>query len=119
QHFIENIPGMQCLYIDLENHCPQPIFVLMEISVRNLFLSILFIFFWNHSSFTQCSNSSECGPGYICCGGSCKQAGTCAPGNPPPPGLVVPIDSHISFLLFSGLGLGVFFYFSQRKKESA
>ena len=36
---------------------------------------------------------------------------------PPPPGLVVPIDSNISLLIAAGLGLGIFFLVSSRKKE--
>jgi len=94
----------------------------MKVSVRNIFVSLLFIFFINLNGFGQsCTGpgSGGCGPGRLCCNGQCVTANTCAPGNPPPPGLVVPIDSNISILIISGIGLGVYFFAFQRKKETA
>ena len=59
-----------------------------------------------------------CNPGYVRCRGSdtCIPARNCGVG-PPPPGLVVPIDSEISLLIAAGLGLGIFFLVSSGKKE--
>jgi len=62
--------------------------------------------------------NSGCGPGLLCCNGKCVAANTCAPGNPPPPGLVVPIDSKTSLLLLTGIGLGIFYFVNGRKKEN-
>lgn len=38
------------------------------------------------------------------------------PGGPPPPGLVVPIDNHLSLLIAAGLSLGIYFFASAGKK---
>jgi hypothetical protein len=66
-----------------------------------LFIAILFSF----SSFAP----PECGPGEKFCNGGCHPAADCRQGGPPPPGLVLPIDSNIYFLLAAGLGLGIYF----------
>ena len=39
------------------------------------------------------------------------------PGGPPPPGLVVPIDTNSPVLLISGLLLGIYFLHLSRKKS--
>ena len=64
------------------------------------------------------SYGQRCDPGYVHCRGAaeCTPARECGVG-PPPPGLVVPIDSKISLLIAAGLGLGIFFLVSSRKKE--
>jgi hypothetical protein len=41
------------------------------------------------------------------------------PGNPPPPGLVVPLDTNIYFLLVAGLGLGIYFLRASWKKSTS
>ena len=80
--------------------------------MKRIFLLIL-IFFSVSYSYGQ-----RCDPGYVRCRGSatCIEARLCGVG-PPPPGLVVPIDSKISFLIAAGLGLGIFFLVSSRKNE--
>jgi len=60
--------------------------------------------------------SQTCGNGLVPCGKDKK----CLPPmecgrNPPPPGLVVPIDTNIQFLLIAGLGLGIYFFGFQKK----
>jgi len=39
-----------------------------------------------------------------------------APGGPPPPGLVVPLDTNIFILFAAGLGLGIYFLTASGKK---
>jgi len=68
-----------------------------------LFIAILFSF--GVSSYAQ----PTCGPGQKYCSGACRPAADCRQGGPPPPGLVLPIDSNIYFLLAAGLGLGIYF----------
>jgi len=41
------------------------------------------------------------------------------PGGPPPPGLVVPLDTNIIFLMVAGLGLGVYFITASGKKSTS
>jgi hypothetical protein len=49
--------------------------------------------------------------------GACRiPARECGVG-PPPPGLVVPIDTNMGLLLVAGLGLGIYFLISAGKKE--
>ena len=66
------------------------------------------------------SYGQPCEPGFVKCRGSdtCIKASLCGVG-PPPPGLVVPIDSKISLLIAAGLGLGIYFLVSSGKKEVA
>lgn len=95
----------------------------MQIQLRKILLFLVFVFFisfagWGQNgSFYSGPGNSGCGPGLLCCNGKCVSANTCAPGNPPPPGLVVAIDSNISLLL-PGIGLGVYFIVSSRRKEN-
>ncbi len=39
------------------------------------------------------------------------------PGGPPPPGLVVPIDTNRSILLIAGIFLGIYFLLLSRKNS--
>jgi len=71
-----------------------------------LFIAILFSF--SSYAIAQNGNGNPCDPGERFCDGKCQLAKDCK-GNPPPPGLVLPIDSNIYFLLAAGLGLGVYF----------
>ena len=83
--------------------------------MKRIFLLII-IFFSESYSYGQ----NPCPPGQVQCRGAtnCVPARTCGVG-PPPPGLVVPIDSKISLLIAAGLGLGIFFLVSSGKKEVA
>ena len=78
-----------------------------------LFIIILISF----SLFSYAKN--PCDPGSKPCGkdGACTEAKYC--NNPPPPGLVLPIDSNIYFLLAAGLGLGIYFLGFANKKHPA
>ena len=78
-------------------------------------LFILFLLLLSFEGFAQ-----PCPPGQAPCGrdNTCKDVSQCR-GGPPPPGLVVPIDSHISYLFISGLGLGIYFMVANRKKKAA
>jgi len=78
-----------------------------------LFIAILFSF----SSYALAQN--PCDPGERFCDGACRPAKDCAPGNPPPPGLVLPIDSNIYFLFAAGLGLGIYFLTASGKKSTS
>ncbi|MFO7720590.1 MAG: hypothetical protein R6W85_09155, partial [Gillisia sp.] len=94
----------------------------MKLPVRNLFLSFLFLFFMNLNGFGQAPcDPGNCNlPGQKCCGNICRPASQCAPGkNPPPPGLVVLIDTNIQFLLAAGLCLGICFFGFQKKGASS
>ena len=90
---------------------PKPI---CDLYMKRIFLLIL-IFFSVSYSYGQ---RGPCEPGFVQCRGSstCIPARQCGVG-PPPPGLVVPIDSKISLLIAAGLGLGIFFLVSSRKNE--
>ena len=81
--------------------------------MKRIFL-LIFIFF----SVSYSYGDNPCPPGEVHCRGSaaCTPARDCGVG-PPPPGLVVPIDSKISLLIAAGLGLGIFFLVSSGKKE--
>ena len=81
-----------------------------------LLLSILFSFAL--SSHSQ-NKGPDCGPGQKYCNGDCRTAADCNQKNPPPPGLVLPIDSNIYFLLAAGLGLGIYFLGFANKKFPA
>jgi hypothetical protein len=79
-----------------------------------LFIAILFAF--GLSSYAQ---NNPCDPGSkICFDGTCHTNLFCNK-NPPPPGLVLPIDSNIYFLLAAGLGLGIYFLGFAGKKFPA
>ncbi len=67
-------------------------------------------------SFNSYGESGPCNPGFVQCRGStdCIPARECGVG-PPPPGLVVPIDSNLYLLLAAGLGLGIYFFGFQKK----
>ncbi len=41
------------------------------------------------------------------------------PGGPPPPGLVVPLDTNIFILFAAGLGLGIYFLTASGKKSTS
>jgi len=41
------------------------------------------------------------------------------PGGPPPPGLVVPLDTNIFILFAAGLGLGIYFLKASGKKSTS
>jgi hypothetical protein len=71
-----------------------------------LFIAILFSF--GLSSYAQ-NKGPYCPKGQKFCNGECRDAAVCRQGGPPPPGLVLPIDSNIYFLLAAGLGLGIYF----------
>jgi len=78
-----------------------------------LFIAILF-------SFGLSSYAGPCDPGSaICKDGKCHTQAYCNSKNPPPPGLVLPIDSNIYFLLVAGLGLGIYFLGFANKKSPA
>lgn len=81
--------------------------------MKRIFLLIL-IFFSVSYGYGQ---RGPCEPGFVQCrgGAECIPARQCGVG-PPPPGLVVPIDSNISLLIAAGLGLGIFFLVSSGKK---
>ncbi len=80
-----------------------------------LFIAILFSFAL--SAFTQ-NKGPECDSGQKFCNGACHPAADCRQGGPPPPGLVVPIDTNIQFLLIAGFGLGIYFFGFQKMAAS-
>ena len=41
------------------------------------------------------------------------------PGGPPPPGLELPLDTHIFILFAAGLGLGIYFLTASEKKSTS
>jgi hypothetical protein len=81
---------------------------------RNVLFIVILLSF-GLSSYAQ----DPCEPGYKPCGaeGICTPINQC--NNPPPPGLVLPIDSNIYFLLTAGLGLGIYFLGFANKKHPA
>lgn len=70
-------------------------------------------------SFSSYGMQTPCEPGFVNCRGGtdCIPARQCGVG-PPPPGLVVPIDDHLSLLIAAGLSLGIYFFASSGKKTS-
>jgi hypothetical protein len=75
--------------------------------MKRIVLFIAILFFFGLSSYAQ----NPCPPKYKPCGvdQECVLAKDCKGNQPPPPGLVLPIDSNIYFLLAAGLGLGIYF----------
>ena len=84
--------------------------------MKRIVLAIIFLFLVEWPSFAQ----GPCDKGYAPCGPDhiCKPIIECK-GGPPPPGLVLPIDSNIYFLLAAGLGLGIYFLGFTGKKYPA
>jgi len=81
-----------------------------------LFIAILLSF--GLYSYAQ-NKAPGCDPGYKFCNGKCNLAADCRQGGPPPPGLVLPIDSNIYLLMSAGLGLGIYFLGFAGKKFPA
>lgn len=81
----------------------------MKIKLRHIITLIVLFFVMSYASYGQAGACSD--PDYEPCGPNhqCVPRSQCGGPNPPPPGLVVPIDSNISFLLIAGLGLGIYF----------
>lgn len=86
----------------------------MKIYLRHIIFILVLLFSMSNPSYAQ----EPCEPGYVRCRGNanCIPARQCGVG-PPPPGLVVPIDTNLGFLLAAGLGLGIYFLVSAGKKE--
>ncbi len=80
---------------------------------------ILFLFALLFSMSFSSYGLQRCDPGFVRCrgGADCIPARDCGVG-PPPPGLVVPIDNHLSLLIAAGLSLGIYFFASAGKKTS-
>jgi hypothetical protein len=78
-----------------------------------LFIAILLSF----SSYALAQTCTT--PGFKYCNGGCYPAADCKQGGPPPPGLVLPIDSNIYLLMAAGLGLGIYFLGFAGKKFPA
>jgi hypothetical protein len=76
--------------------------------MKRTFLFIAILFSFGLSSYAM---DPGCPDGQVPCGSDhiCKLKADCKGNNPPPPGLVLPIDSNIYFLLAAGLGLGIYF----------
>ena len=89
--------------------------VIINLIMKRIVLFIAILFAFGMSSYAQ----NPCPPGEKPCGtgGDCTLAKYC--NNPPPPGLVLPIDSNIYFLLAAGLGLGIYFLGFAGKKFPA
>ncbi|UJH90063.1 hypothetical protein LZ575_14190 [Antarcticibacterium sp. 1MA-6-2] len=87
----------------------------MKLKLRHIIPVVVLLFTMSYNTFGQ---ARPCPPGEVPCGANhtCLPRGSCGGPNPPPPGLVVPIDSNLSFLLIAGLGLGVWFFASSGKK---
>ncbi|MCM4160116.1 hypothetical protein FHG64_09820 [Antarcticibacterium flavum] len=88
----------------------------MKIFVRHIIVILVLLFSMSYTSYGQ----SPCEPGFVQCRGrtECIPARNCGVG-PPPPGLVVPIDTNIGLLLAAGFGLGIYFLVSSGKKKEA
>jgi len=91
--------------------------IITNLLMKRFFLFIAILLSFGVSSYAK--NDKPCEPGYKPCGleGKCVAAKYC--NNPPPPGLVLPIDSNIYFLLAAGLGLGIYFLGFTGKKFPA
>ena len=76
--------------------------------MKKLIIFSLFMFLSQTEFFGQCTTSS-CGAGYVCFEGECVPVTTA----PPPPGLNVPLDSNLRFLLIGGLFIGGFFFYKK------
>lgn len=88
----------------------------MKLDLRHTISVIVLLFSMSFFSYGQgrCTESgyAPCGPNH-----ECVPRNQCRGGpNPPPPGLVVPIDSNISLLIIAGLGLGIYFFVSSGRK---
>ena len=93
----------------------------MKIFVRHIIVALVLLLSMSYYSYGQGnkgSHESPCDPGWVRCRGAsvCIPARQCGVG-PPPPGLVVPIDTNLGFLLAAGLGLGIYFLVSAGKNE--
>lgn len=88
----------------------------MNFNLRHIIPIIVLFLAMSYTSYGQ----EPCQPGYVRCRGgeNCIPARQCGVG-PPPPGLVVPIDDHLPFLLAAGLGLGILFFGYRGRKASA
>jgi hypothetical protein len=86
--------------------------------MKRIVLLFAILFSFGLTSYAQKDN--PCDPGSsICIDGTCHTNAECNRKNPPPPGLVLPIDSNIYFLLAAGLGLGIYFLGFTGKKYPA
>lgn len=86
----------------------------MNLQFKSAFLTFFFMIVANFYAFAQ----EPCDPGQIFCRGACRLPRACGIG-PPPPGLVVPIDSNIIWLLAAGLGLGIYYWIFIKGKSAA
>ncbi len=84
--------------------------------MKKIILLLAMLFFVGFSGFGQ----NPCPPGEVPCGvdHKCLPRGQCSNPNPPPPGLVLPIDDHIYILLAAGIGLGIYFFVSAGKRSA-
>jgi len=85
--------------------------------MKKIILLLAMLFFVGFSGYGQ---ANPCPPGHVPCGTDheCLPRGSCSNPNPPPPGLVLPIDDHIYILLAAGIGLGVYFFVSGGKRSA-
>jgi|GEM_PF-1484632 len=74
--------------------------------MKKRFLILFILFFCALSQAQECPPT--CNAGEYC---DSTTNGECVSGNPPPPGLDVPIDSNLSFLLVGGLFIGAIYIF--------
>jgi hypothetical protein len=86
--------------------------------MKKIILVLAVLFFMGFSGYGQ---ARPCPQGAVPCGPdhTCLPRNECRGGpNPPPPGLVVPIDNHLSLLLAAGLCFGVYFFVSKGNKSA-
>jgi len=78
---------------------------------------LFFVMLFSFSLVSYSQNSNGCADGLVPCGrnNECLVPMECGR-NPPPPGLVVPIDSNLYLLLAAGLSLGIYFFGFQKKR---